>query len=51
LIENAETQLGHTTIASPIDGRMGLRLIDKGNIVHANDPGGLVVITKRSQSP
>jgi membrane fusion protein, multidrug efflux system len=46
MIENAETQLGYTTIASPIDGRMGLRLIDKGNIVHASDPGGLVVITQ-----
>jgi membrane fusion protein, multidrug efflux system len=46
MIENAETQLGYTTIASPIDGRMGLRLIDKGNIVHAGDPGGLVVITQ-----
>jgi membrane fusion protein, multidrug efflux system len=46
MIENAETQLGYTTIASPIDGRMGLRLIDKGNIVHASDPGGLVLITQ-----
>lgn len=46
MIENAETQLGYATIASPIDGRMGLRLIDKGNIVHASDPGGLVVITQ-----
>jgi membrane fusion protein, multidrug efflux system len=46
MIENAETQLGYTTIASPIEGVVGLRLIDKGNIVHANDPGGLVVITQ-----
>lgn len=45
-IEYAETQLGYTTIVSPLDGRMGMRLIDKGNIVHANDPGGLVVITQ-----
>jgi membrane fusion protein, multidrug efflux system len=45
-IESAETQLGYTTIASPLDGRLGMRLIDKGNIVHANDPGGLVVITQ-----
>jgi membrane fusion protein, multidrug efflux system len=45
-IESAETQLGYTTIVSPLDGRMGMRLIDKGNIVHANDPGGLVVITQ-----
>jgi multidrug efflux system membrane fusion protein len=46
MIENAETQLSYTTIASPIDGRMGMRLIDKGNLVHASDPGGLVVITQ-----
>jgi multidrug efflux system membrane fusion protein len=45
-IESAETQLSYTTIVSPLDGRMGMRLIDKGNIVHANDPGGLVVITQ-----
>jgi multidrug efflux system membrane fusion protein len=45
-IESAETQLGYTTIVSPLDGRTGMRLIDKGNIVHANDPGGLVVITQ-----
>jgi membrane fusion protein, multidrug efflux system len=46
MIENAETQLSYTTIASPLDGRMGIRLIDKGNLVHASDPGGLVVITQ-----
>jgi membrane fusion protein, multidrug efflux system len=46
MIENAETQLGYTTIVSPIDGVLGMRLIDKGNLVHANDPGGLVVITQ-----
>jgi membrane fusion protein, multidrug efflux system len=46
IIENAETQLSYTTIVSPLDGRMGIRLIDKGNLVHAGDPGGLVVITQ-----
>lgn len=45
-IENAETQLGYATIVSPLDGRTGMRLIDRGNIVHAADPGGLVVITQ-----
>jgi multidrug efflux system membrane fusion protein len=45
-IESAETQLSYTTIVSPLDGRMGMRLIDKGNIVHAGDSGGLVVITQ-----
>jgi membrane fusion protein, multidrug efflux system len=45
-IENAQTQLGYTSIVSPLDGRTGMRLIDRGNIVHASDPGGLVVITQ-----
>jgi multidrug efflux system membrane fusion protein len=45
-IENAETQLSYTTIEAPLSGRLGIRLIDRGNIVHANDPGGLVVITQ-----
>jgi multidrug efflux system membrane fusion protein len=45
-IEAAETQLSYTTITSPLDGRTGIRLIDMGNIVHASDPGGLVIITQ-----
>jgi multidrug efflux system membrane fusion protein len=45
-IENAQTQLSYTTIASPLDGRTGVRLIDRGNIVHASDPSGLVLITQ-----
>ena len=45
-IENGETQLSYTTIAAPLSGRLGIRLIDRGNIVHAGDPGGLVVITQ-----
>lgn len=45
-IENAQTQLSYTTIVSPLDGRTGMRLIDRGNIVHASDPGGLVLITQ-----
>jgi multidrug efflux system membrane fusion protein len=45
-IENAQTQLSYTTITSPLDGRTGMRLIDRGNIVHASDPGGLVLITQ-----
>ena len=45
-IENAQTQLSYTSITSPLDGRTGMRLIDRGNIVHANDPNGLVVITQ-----
>jgi multidrug efflux system membrane fusion protein len=45
-IDNARVQLGYTTITAPLSGRVGLRLIDQGNIVHAADPGGLVVITQ-----
>jgi membrane fusion protein, multidrug efflux system len=45
-VENARVQLGYTDIVSPIDGRTGIRHIDKGNIVHATDAGGLVVITQ-----
>jgi multidrug efflux system membrane fusion protein len=45
-IDNARTLLGYCTIASPIDGRTGYRLVDKGNIVHATDVNGLVVVTQ-----
>lgn len=45
-IENATVQLGYTTITAPISGRTGIRLVDQGNIVHATDANGLVVITQ-----
>jgi multidrug efflux system membrane fusion protein len=45
-VENARVQLGYTTIVSPIDGRTGIRRIDKGNIVHAADTTPLVVVTQ-----
>ncbi len=45
-IDNAKAVLGYTTIASPIDGRAGLRLVDPGNIVRAGDANGLVTITQ-----
>ena len=45
-IESAKVQLAYTTIVSPIDGRTGLRLVDQGNMVRANDSTGLVVITQ-----
>jgi multidrug efflux system membrane fusion protein len=45
-IENAKTQLDYTQIKSPIDGRTGIRMIDVGNIVHAADTNGIVVITQ-----
>jgi RND family efflux transporter MFP subunit len=46
LIDNARIQLAYTTISSPLDGRTGIRMIDQGNIVHATDSNGLVVITQ-----
>jgi multidrug efflux system membrane fusion protein len=46
VIDNARVQLGYTTIVSPLAGRTGIRLIDQGNIVHASDTGGLVVVTQ-----
>jgi len=45
-IDNAKLQLVYCRIAAPISGRVGLRLVDPGNIVHATDPGGMVVITQ-----
>jgi len=44
-VDNARLQLSYTRITSPLDGRTGLRLVDQGNMIHANDPNGLVVIT------
>jgi multidrug efflux system membrane fusion protein len=46
LIESIRVQLAYCRITSPIGGRVGLRQVDPGNIVHAADPGGLVVITQ-----
>jgi multidrug efflux system membrane fusion protein len=45
-IENAKLQLAYSRIAAPIAGRVGLRLVDPGNIVRAGDANGLVVITQ-----
>jgi multidrug efflux system membrane fusion protein len=45
-IDNAQVQLGYTTVRAPISGRVGIRLVDAGNVVHANDAGGIVVITQ-----
>jgi multidrug efflux system membrane fusion protein len=45
-INTAKINLGYTDIRSPIDGRLGARLVDKGNIVHANDNTPLVMITE-----
>ncbi|MBR8656224.1 efflux RND transporter periplasmic adaptor subunit [Achromobacter sp. Marseille-Q0513] len=45
-IRYAQVQLDYTRITAPIAGRVGARLVDPGNIVHAADPGGLVVINQ-----
>ncbi len=45
-IHFAEVQLGYATITAPLSGRTGARLVDPGNIVHASDANGLVVINQ-----
>jgi len=45
-VDNAKLQLLYSRITAPISGRVGLRLVDQGNIVHANDSNGLAVITQ-----
>jgi membrane fusion protein, multidrug efflux system len=45
-IDNAAATLGYTKIVAPISGRAGLRQVDQGNIIHASDTTGLVVITQ-----
>ena len=45
-IQYDRVQLGYTTITSPISGVVGLRLVDVGNIVHATDTTGIVVVTQ-----
>ncbi len=42
-IENAQATLGYTTIAAPISGRTGIRLVDEGNIVRASDISSAIV--------
>jgi multidrug efflux system membrane fusion protein len=45
-IDNANLQITYSKITAPISGQVGLRLIDEGNIIHAADPNGMVVITQ-----
>jgi len=45
-VENARLQMVYSRITSPIDGVTGVRQVDPGNIVHATDTGGIVVITQ-----
>ena len=45
-IDNAKLHLTYSHITSPLTGRIGLRLVDQGNMVHATDANGLAVITQ-----
>jgi multidrug efflux system membrane fusion protein len=45
-IAMAQLQFDFTTIKAPLDGRVGLRLVDPGSVVHASDPNGIVTITQ-----
>jgi multidrug efflux system membrane fusion protein len=45
-IDNAAATLGYTRIIAPLSGRAGLRQVDQGNIIHAADVTGLVIITQ-----
>src|SRR5438270_2291750 len=46
LIQNIKLQLTYCRILAPLTGRIGLRLVDQGNIVRANDPNGMATITQ-----
>ena len=46
MLANARLQLGYCRVVAPISGRIGLRLVDQGNFVRANDATGLAVITQ-----
>lgn len=45
-IDSAKLQLSYTKITAPLTGKIGLRLVDQGNMVHASDTTGLAVITQ-----
>jgi membrane fusion protein, multidrug efflux system len=45
-VDTVKLNLVYTRITAPVSGRIGLRQIDVGNIVHASDPNGLLVITQ-----
>jgi len=46
VIDSAKLQIVYSHVTAPITGRVGLRLVDMGNIVHASDTNGLLVITQ-----
>jgi multidrug efflux system membrane fusion protein len=45
-IDTAQTQLDYTTITAPSDGRIGVRLVDPGNLVRASDQGSIATLTR-----
>ncbi len=45
-IETAQTNLDYTDIVAPHDGRMGVRLVDPGNVVHASDQAAIAMLTQ-----
>jgi multidrug efflux system membrane fusion protein len=45
-IDTARVNLDYTTIRAPFDGRTGIRIVDAGNVVHATDTTGIVIITQ-----
>ncbi len=45
-VDSAKLQLTYTRVTAPVSGRLGLRQVDPGNVVHASDSTGLVVITQ-----
>jgi multidrug efflux system membrane fusion protein len=49
-IETAQTNLDYTDIVAPSDGRMGVRLVDPGNIVHASDQNAIAILTQTQPS-
>jgi multidrug efflux system membrane fusion protein len=45
-VDNVKLNLVYARITAPVSGRVGLRQVDIGNMIHATDPNGLVVITQ-----
>jgi multidrug efflux system membrane fusion protein len=45
-VDDARLQLGYTEIRAPVDGRLGLRKVDVGNMIRTSDTDGLVVLTQ-----
>ena len=45
-VDAAKLNLAYSRVTAPVEGRIGLRLVDAGNIVHASDAGGLAVLTQ-----